>query len=580
MIPADSGERPDPVRIRFRWPDENQATVGRTLPLVLRAGRVDVVVAPGESADLPAGRVMAVAAVPEGAPLTAVLAPADHGLLEVPFPASDVVRAAFEDSATEEERTRVARSSLAFDVTRWSGATAPLPEDDRLRISRKSGLLRIGGRQETSAPLRLVLAGSGTPTHVIAIPRVALDESAVVHIGLDRPWGARPALTPSDDTSRLLLAYLDVGEYRLAVAMARALARAIADRNPIRWASPSFAQLLIGYAYALGRDAEALAAWCRRTQAARFLGTDGLILAAQSAWLLGRPREATDLLARAETTQPVMALGLGVAVRLAFHLAAQPDALVDFGRTEHEGERLARLVTSYSRLSSATDPLAATVTTPASQRRPVSLEGGGWRQRAAWAITYAFVRPRLAHTLKRPRGIATVLVSLQERAKQAQHHRGGTVRWTRNYFVWLLAVPAILGWLGVLAATIYYAPSHSTAWEHLLAPLWGLQAVVFTLVGAGVTLVIVGRNSRELAQRAEDSERRARAVEDQAMRGRALAATLQAEALPPGAPDSPAGHSLLSLSLFGDMIGRDVGARDAQDGGPRDSAPQDPAPQP
>ena len=131
------------------------------------------------------------------------------------------------------------------------------------------------------------------------------------------------------------------------------------------------------------------------------------------------------------------------------------------------------------------------------------------------------------------------------------------MKWTRNYLVWLLAVPVTAAWLGVLVATIVYAPSHSATWDRLLAALWGLQAVVFTLVGAGVTLVITGRNSRELAQRAEESERRARGAEDQAMKGRALAAALQAEAVPPGALDSPAGHSLLSWALFGDMIGHD-----------------------
>ena len=198
--------------------------------------------------------------------------------------------------------------------------------------------------------------------------------------------------------------------------MARALARAIADRDPVRWASPSFAQLLIGYACALSGDAGALAGWCRRTQAARFLGADGLILEAQSAWLLGQPRQATDLLVRAEAARPVMALGLGVAVRLAFRLAADPDsARVDFGRLKHGGEALARLVTSYSKVSAETDPLAATVTRPTSQRRPVSLEGRRWRQRAAWAIAYAFIRSGLDNTLKQPRGISTVPVSVQKR---------------------------------------------------------------------------------------------------------------------------------------------------------------------
>jgi hypothetical protein len=564
VIPAHAGGPSDFVRVRFRWPDEHQATLGRTLPLVLRAGQVQLVVAPGETAELPSGPVLAAAVVPGRTPLTAELARAGDDLLKVPFPASDVVHAAFGNPATEAGRSVVTRGSLAFDVTRWADATAPIPEDnqlriscggDQLRISREGDPLRIGGRQETSAPLRLLLAGSNTPTRRIAVPRVALDESAVVHVAFDRPWGARPALTPSDDASRLLLAYLNAGENRLAAAMAHALARVRADQAPIRWASPSFAQLLVGYAYALGEDAEALDGWCRRTQAARYLGTDGLILAAQSAWLLGRTQEATESLVRAETAQPVMTLGLGLAVRLAFHLAAEPrSARVDFSRIEHDGERLARLVTSYSRLSSATDPAADTVTTPVSERRPVSLDGRGWRQRAAWAIAYVLVRLQLTHTIRQSKGITTVLVSLQRRAKRVLDNQGGTVRRAWEYSVLLVAGFVTLAWLGLLVAVVVAAPSHSVTWDRLLLPLQGVQAVVFALVGAGVILLAVDRRTRELEQRAEDSENRARKAEDQAMKGRALAAALQAEALSP--TGSKAGHALLSEALFGDMIGR------------------------
>jgi hypothetical protein len=564
VIPADSARREDWVRIRFRWPDEHEPMLERTLPLVLRAGRVQLVVAPGETAEVPPGPVVATAVVPGAAPLITELTPVDHDLLEVPFPASDVARATFGDSTTDKHPSRAAQSSIALDVTRWADAAAPIPEDNQLTISRDGDLLRIGGHQEISAPLRLVLAGRQTPTQVIAVPRVALDEEAVVHIGFDRPWGARPALMPSDRASRLLLAYLSSGENRLAATMARALARAWAQGAVIRWASPSFTQLLIGYAYALGEDADSLASWCHRTQAARYLGADGVILTAQSAWLLGQSQQATELLASAEATTPVMALGLGVAVRLAFHLAAEPgSAQVDFARIGHEGEQLARLVTSYSKLSAATDPVADTVTRPTSQRRPVTLEGSRWRQRAAWAIAYLLTRLRLAHTFKQPTGIPPLLVSLQKRANQALDHRGGAVRRTWNSWLFV-AVPVTLVWAGILAAVVAYARSDSMIWDRLLVPLQGFQAAVFAVAGAGLILTVVNRRSRDLEKRAEDSERRARAAEEQAMKGRALAAALQDEASSTVVADPLAQHALLSRELFGDMIGRDAPEHDAR----------------
>jgi hypothetical protein len=263
-----------------------------------------------------------------------------------------------------------------------------------------------------------------------------------------------------------------------------------------------------------------------------------------------------------------MALGLEVAVRLAFHLAAEPrSAQVDFGRIEQEGQRLARLVTSYIRLAAATDPVADTVTTPTSERRPVSLEGRSWRQRAAWAIAYQLTRRRLGHTVKQSKGIMSVFVPLQKRAKQALDHRGGTVRRKWDNLLWLLAVPVILAWLGVLAAAVYFASSEqSIAWERLLPVLLVVQAGVFTLLGAGIALVALERRSAELAERVYDSQRRVRLAEEEAMKGRALAAALQAEASSAAASDSPAGrHALLSQALFGEMIGHDMPPRDAPD---------------
>ena len=80
------------------------------------------------------------------------------------------------------------------------------------------------------------------------------------------------------------MAYLLAGQYSLAAAAARAIEAARASASLTAWSAPSYTQLLIGYAYALGRDTARLSVWCRRTAAVDTLGTDGLILEAEAGW--------------------------------------------------------------------------------------------------------------------------------------------------------------------------------------------------------------------------------------------------------------------------------------------------------
>lgn len=120
---------------------------------------------------------------------------------------------------------------------------------------------------------RLVLTARTTPTRAIAVPPLGPDETAVVELAAERPFGDRPALVPCDPRTRLLHAYLGSGQQEIARALAVRFTNVLADQRPIAWSEPSFAQLLVGYSLDAHEDGPTLAAWCRRTRADRLLGS-------------------------------------------------------------------------------------------------------------------------------------------------------------------------------------------------------------------------------------------------------------------------------------------------------------------
>ena len=416
MRPAPSGQGRDLARVAFRWSDEPQTFLARSVPFRVKAGPRQVVVAPSEPVEVPRGPVVVMAVVPAGRPFRFELTASGDGVLEIPQSAEAVSQRAFEEQAltdTGAGKTAVT-GPLAFNATRWSQALIPLPESNDLRFERGGDLVRISSEGSPSAPARLVMASPTTPARVMAVPLVAPDESAVINLATRRSWGSRPSLVPHEVPPRLLLAYLSVGEYDIAGAMARALARALGEARTIRWAEPSFSQLIFGYAHALNGERLALAAWCRRTDAARFLGTDGVILAAESAWRRRDRDEATKLLVDvASMAPPVMSFGLEIGVSLALRLGASGGGgRIDFGRLGQRGEELARLATEYSRISTRSDPQSATITTPQSARTPVSLAGRNWRRRAAWRLTYLLTRAGYHYSLNSSTSVISRRVNL------------------------------------------------------------------------------------------------------------------------------------------------------------------------
>lgn len=541
------------VPVRFAWPDE-RALLARVLPVILRASGVERLVVPGAPVLLPFTPVTVIAVVPGSMPLVAEIDRGTGDLLTLPFP-TEAVLAAVATSHREEEQ----HGTVAFSVDAWLADLPGPAETSELTVALDSGKLRIAswpGEHRASAPSRLVVAARTTPTRIVAVPSLGPGEIAVVDLAAERPFGHRPALVPSDPRSRLLLAYLSAGQHKIARALAVRLVTVLGEQRPIAWSEPSLVQLLVGYSLAAAQDGPALAGWCRRTRADRLLGADGAILAAIAAWHQQQPRDAARLLLCAgQAGAPVMSFGLESAVRLAYLLLA----------LEIEREALDRLVTAYSVLSSRSDPIADTVTTPTSARRPVSLQGRGALTRTRWALAYLAARTRLPHVVRSAAGAVHIVLDPPAAGdiRSSTRHRGVSMNFVSSRresfpFRWLV-LALLVAWLAVVAAVVVVGISDKGNWERLLAPFGVLGAAVFILLGVAISDAR-GEDRREqeleLVARIERAELRVREVEEEAMKGRALAAALQAEAGPEANRDVIR-HARFSRRLFGDLVGEE-----------------------
>ncbi|MEV7740029.1 hypothetical protein AB0O75_49830 [Streptomyces sp. NPDC088921] len=150
--------------------------------------------------------------------------------------------------------------------------------------------------------------------------------------------GSRPRIEPSDPTGQLLMEYLLSGMGATAAAAARAVEAFRGAAECLDWTVPSYTQLLIGYAYAAGRDTARLSAWCRRTGAAEHLGSDGSVLAASAAYWSGDRKRARKLLATVDGA-PTLVFGGELALLITTLLdgrGARGPAPRDRGRASRE----------------------------------------------------------------------------------------------------------------------------------------------------------------------------------------------------------------------------------------------------
>lgn len=517
-----------PVRVVWA-PDAERSAALRSVPVLIRAGRdhrVEVLVAPGEEADIPGGPVELYVEAPGYQPWRWTIVVGSGNEPTVVLDPGKLVADPLAEAVAVPH-------GLTAAVVPWTVRRRVAARDTAFVLAPVSGGLTVHRRRRVAGAPRAVglqVASARMPRRLLAVPAVSPHDECRVVWRTAPGAGRRPRIEPVDGGGRLLMEYLLAGRHELAAVAARSVERIRGDEEPLNWVAPSYTQLLIGYAYAAGHDRLRLARWCARTAARTELGADGLILAAEVEWWSHRPAEARALLARAAVLPPPSILfGGEIAVRLASRLAIQR------GRTLPEDAeadvRVLRLSNDYLRLLSQADGGAANLSVAATGNASLDLTGTPLLHRLPWLLRYAL--SRLAHPKTFILGQST-----EERAViDYQYHEsadmtGGTtstqdalrVGWP-TIAAFVAPVLALAAGLGVAVRTGQPAADSGPLWLLIGA----LGSFAFLAVGAGATaLALRGRAAR--AEREADRARRlARHYQQDAMRGRALMAVLLAE---------------------------------------------------
>lgn len=553
-----------------RWPDPD-STLAAILPVIVRHGSTQQVVAPGSqfATDLVTDAILVAVPIPGGRPMAVRLDLNKEETIIVPFRADSVLCSSHRDRSTETP----AVSKLNFRLEPWTEYPTR-----RESASSAEWVLRLNGNELRVAPAKgertgsvgLVLEAPTVPTRILGIPQLGPDESVIVDLTYARPFGTRPTLIASDVRTRLLLAYLSVGEFRFARTLASRLAPTLAEYRQLAWSEPSLAQLAIGYSLALVGDAYGLDAWCRRTCAAHLLGVDGLVLQAQAASLVGEHHKArTCLVGAARLGSPVLSVGADLAIRLAFRIVRSDQRL-----TPGQNEGLDRLIAKYSALASMSDGLADTIIRTPDPRLPITLDGASRITRAGWRIRHVFSRFKLTHEISESSYLrAFIDQSIEIGSRRHNQRKGvgmisevaqndteeGTLARNRRNMIsrhFSLIFISLITWLLTIGGLVW-ASLGSGYWMLILVPLCAISSGMFLLVGFELANYRTGdllQRTNELLDQVRASERRARRMEEEAMRGRALASVLQAEAQDPGVSYDGTRHARVSESLFGRLV--------------------------
>lgn len=129
---------------------------------------------------------------------------------------------------------------------------------------------------------------------------------------------------------------------------------------------------------------------------------------------------------------------------------------------------------------------------------------------------------------------------------------------------------AVLAWLGFSVYLVTQSGTSDLQWTRIAWIFGSIQSIAFAAAGALFGTTIQQNQVNQADQRAQKADQAASQNQDEAVKGRALAASLQADAataqpaadvLKPMGPGQPAApedvrqkHAQLSRSLFGNMV--------------------------
>jgi hypothetical protein len=588
------------VRIVWRQRSDHPSSYW-IVPIQATVEQTSFLIAPGQLFEVPGGQELRVTA--DIAPWRAIHAQWTiplEGIVTLSLPAdlpseNDHEQVSMVDGRADSSIGPLNRgpTKVAVDVhkgLRRHAVSVPFSAARAATVSAGSAGLQVSADLPVS--LSASVADRWTPRRIVTIPFAGAGDDAC-HIARFTPAGAAPRLRvePTDPVATVLMDLLLSGDYHRASFAARTVAAIRGAADATNWSAESFAQLLIGYAFALGDDFDQLAVWCRRTNAARDLGTDGLVLEAALSYGRLDLRRASQLLALAcDQPVPTVTHGVHLGLKLATMLLVIGDA--EEGRARQAGiadlpqrYALTQLRHDYLKMLVVADAESSSLSLPTDRQQPVSVHTMSWAQRLTWLLSWTASGWRNRYTLLGDPHETTRRYVLEGRPMSSQisdnaegssnsSHSGQADATSApstplsGIALWVAAF-AVVVWVAFSVVLIVRSSADEVTWTRIAWVFGSIEAVAFAAAGALFGTAVQRQNVQKAEQRADTAQKDADSRRDEAMKGRALAAALEADgataepdtglrAMSPGAGGAEqeirARHAHLARALFGDLI--------------------------
>ena len=400
------------------------------------------------------------------------------------------------------------------------------------------------------------ISGSDASAGTAWVPRWVLADSIRI---LATASGDSFVVWPSEPSLFLIATLLHGGEYQLASAAARSLElqSLIADptaRDPLK-------DLIVGYAHVLANERERMLAWHRRTGLA-LRGADAVLLQTEVA-RRGGVRSPPALPGPKHNDIPCATVGLELAVRR--ELAGIRESAGAGGKARGGGlqyakyqEALLRAVPESFFLSFPQDPEASLqwMEEPKAKRLTRDILQRV-RKTKAWSRLWANGFAEIER-------LGTSMSTVPENDAKSGVKLSGTAI--------AVAVAAVVFWAATSLILLLNTGASEPAWTRMAWVFGSIQAIAFAAAGALFGTTVAREQTQQAEKRADNAEARAGANEKLATAGRALGASLQAEAIVQAQEDQPRGrpmgestvgpsadeavarHARLARELFGDLL--------------------------
>lgn len=520
------------------------------IPAHISAKDFSAVAAPGETVPIPPGHCTVRIHVPGYALHTVALTVSESTDRHIELSADNLQRLSF--PLPTEKRP----SGLSIKAVPLTPPVVPPQRLHGLEVRADHGGVALSAHAGASTSWALDVIGPRTPARRLAVPPMPAGEKYNLLWVRPGELVRRPRIEPKDAGGQLLMNYLLNGQYALAAAAARTLEHRRGKADPLSWAAPSYTQLLIGYSHALGCDGKRLTAWCKRTAATTELGADGLVLAAEAAWQHGDPNVTRELLAATEKLPtPAITLGGELALNRATSLSllldeppphersdeTTPEARERFLPEPTLDRAVLAMTNNWMRALMKADSQSLSLSTAESDRRSPDLERAPWWDRVRWRLSYwwlSYWKSRARYVTVRAHPIQfsfakELSVSDPEMPMTYAAERsvkiGQTPRWGGRLRGPLLA-SLIIAVVALIVLTDVFVDRGTGLGPVIWLAEGALFAVALLSIGGWVGACAYKDRLMAAEDRALAAEQRARRFHEAAMKGRALAAVLEADA--------------------------------------------------